>query len=124
VGGENECANIEVVRLVCGLIEQEFDRDPALTGRFPRCPASKGRQVDELITPVRDRPGHDRRYAIDPAKIRRELDFHPSETFASGLARTVRWYLEHESWWRGVMDGSYRHWIDTHYGSAAAGSER
>jgi len=121
VGGENECANIDVVRLVCRLIEEEFARDPSLAPRFPACPAAHGRPVDALITPVRDRPGHDRRYAIDPSRIRAELEFRPVETFSTGLARTVRWYLDNESWWRGVMDGSYREWMETHYGPSATG---
>jgi len=121
VGGENECANIDVVRLVCRLIEEEFARDPSLAPRFPACPAAHGRPVDGLITPVRDRPGHDRRYAIDPSRIRAELEFRPVETFSTGLARTVRWYLDNESWWRGVMDGSYREWMETHYGPSATG---
>jgi dTDP-glucose 4,6-dehydratase len=64
---------------------------------------------------VRDRPGHDRRYAIDPTKIRSQLGFAPSETLQSGLSRTVDWYLANEPWWRAVMDGSYRQWIAAHY---------
>jgi dTDP-glucose 4,6-dehydratase len=72
------------------------------------------------VTFVPDRPGHDRRYAIDAGKIERELGFVPLESFESGLEKTVRWYLEHESWWRGVMDGSYREWIRRQYPTEAA----
>jgi len=71
-----------------------------------------------LITHVRDRPGHDRRYAIDPALLSTRLGFEPAETLQTGLRRTVDWYLENEAWWRGVMDGSYRRWIERQYGAA------
>ena len=65
---------------------------------------------------MRDRPGHDRRYAIDPTVLATTLGFEPRETLHTGLARTVDWYLANESWWRSVMDGSYRHWIERQYG--------
>jgi dTDP-glucose 4,6-dehydratase len=68
-----------------------------------------------LITFVKDRPGHDRRYAIDARKIERELQWKPKETFDTGLRKTVRWYLENEAWVRDVTSGSYREWIATHY---------
>jgi dTDP-glucose 4,6-dehydratase len=70
------------------------------------------------VTFVRDRPGHDRRYAIDATKIERELGFRPAESLESGLGKTLDWYLANESWWRGVMDGSYRSWTAQHYGVA------
>jgi dTDP-glucose 4,6-dehydratase len=95
-----------------------MSKDPTLRERFPDCPAAQGRSCRELITHVRDRPGHDRRYAIDPTAIATRLGFEPRETLRTGLARTVDWYLEHESWWRGVMDGSYRRWIERQYGTA------
>ena len=63
-----------------------------------------------------DRPGHDLRYAIDATKIEAELGFMPAETFETGIRRTIRWYLDHEPWWRGVMDGSYREWMRRWYG--------
>ena len=68
-----------------------------------------------LITYVKDRPGHDRRYAMDARKIERELGWKPKETFESGIRKTVRWYLENEAWVRDVTSGSYRQWIATHY---------
>jgi dTDP-glucose 4,6-dehydratase len=68
-----------------------------------------------LVTFVKDRPGHDRRYAMDAKKIERELNWHPVETFESGIRKTVRWYLEHEEWVRDVTSGSYRQWMATHY---------
>ena len=68
-----------------------------------------------LITHVKDRPGHDRRYAIDARKIERELGWRPAETFASGIGKTVRWYLEHADWVAEVQSGAYRQWVDQHY---------
>ncbi|HYR44249.1 MAG TPA: dTDP-glucose 4,6-dehydratase, partial [Terriglobia bacterium] len=68
-----------------------------------------------LVTFVTDRPGHDRRYAMDTSKIRSELHWHPVETFESGIGKTVRWYLEHEDWVRDVTSGSYRQWMAKHY---------
>ncbi len=120
VGGKNEWANIDIVRLVCALVTAQVRADASLAARFPSCPASQGRDADELITFVADRPGHDRRYAIDPTKIERELGFVPEETFESGIRRTVEWFLSHETWWRAVMDGSYRQWIETNYHQASS----
>lgn len=117
VGGRNEWKNIDIVRLLCRLVDEAFATDPALAGRFPRSPAAAGRPSDELITFVRDRPGHDRRYAIDATKIERDLSFCPRESFETGIARTLDWYLTHEQWWRSVMDGSYRSWVRAQYGT-------
>ena len=116
VGGRAEHENIHIVRELCRLVDHEFASDNSLAPRFPDCPASAGRPCSDLITYVRDRPGHDRRYAIDPTVLSKDLGFEPTETLSTGLARTVRWYLAHESWWRAVMDGSYRHWMQTQYG--------
>jgi dTDP-glucose 4,6-dehydratase len=69
----------------------------------------------DLITHVKDRAGHDRRYAIDATKITNELGYAPNETFETGIKKTIQWYLENESWWRSVMDGSYQNWIETNY---------
>lgn len=101
IGGWNEKPNIEIVQMVCDLVDEMAPR------------ASRARR--ELITFVKDRPGHDRRYAIDASKIERELGWKPKETFESGLRKTVRWYLENEAWVEGVTSGSYRQWIATHY---------
>jgi dTDP-glucose 4,6-dehydratase len=116
VGGRNEWRNVDVVHLLCGLLNEAFAADPSLASRFPGSPAAKGRPVSELVTFVKDRPGHDRRYAVDTAKLERELGFTPLESFETGLRKTVAWYLEHEAWWRGVMDGSYRDWVRRQYG--------
>ena len=101
IGGWNEKPNIEIVQMVCDLVAEIS----------PRAGGSRR----ELITFVKDRPGHDRRYAIDARKIERELGWKPKETFESGLRKTVRWYLENEAWVQGVTSGSYRQWIATHY---------
>jgi len=93
--------NLEVVTRLCDLVDELVD-----DGGPPR----RG-----LMTFVRDRPGHDRRYAIDDTKLRTELDFAPQESFVTGLAKTVRWYLEHPAWVAGVQSGEYRRWLDTNY---------
>jgi dTDP-glucose 4,6-dehydratase len=94
VSGRNEQRNIDVVRTLCTILDEER---PRRAGSYA-----------ELITFVTDRPGHDHRYAIDASKIEQELGWRPAETFASGLRRTVRWYLDNESWWRRVLSGEYR----------------
>jgi dTDP-glucose 4,6-dehydratase len=118
VGGRNEWTNIEIVRLLCRLVDEAFAADPSLARRFAGSPAASGRSGEELITFVRDRPGHDRRYAIDATKIERELAFCPLESFESGIRKTIAWYLEHEPWWRSVIDGSYREWVQRQYDGA------
>jgi dTDP-glucose 4,6-dehydratase len=95
IGGGNEQRNRDVVRTICSLLQQTVP---------PRSP----RRYEDQITHVTDRPGHDRRYAIDGSKIESELGWKPSETFDSGLAKTVTWYLENQTWWQRVLDGSYR----------------
>jgi dTDP-glucose 4,6-dehydratase len=95
VGGNAERENITVVRTICALLDE-------------RSPLQDGRKHESLITFVKDRPGHDRRYAIDSSKLRRELGWSPSQTFESGIARTVDWYLANRSWTERVLDGSYR----------------
>ena len=122
VGGRNEWANIDIVQLVCELVDARLGEDLALTARFPLAPAARGAAAKSLISYVADRPGHDRRYAIDASKIENELGFVPHETFETGIRKTVDWFLSNETWWRSVMDGSYRNWIDTAYGGHATGS--
>lgn len=97
IGGHNEQKNIEVVRAICALLEELAPNKPAGLERY-----------EELITFVKDRPGHDQRYAIDASKIQRELGWVPQETFASGLRKTVQWYLDNLEWCRHVQDGSYQ----------------
>lgn len=118
VGGRAEHPNIDIVRTVCDLIDAQFKANSALAAQFPECPAARGEHTRALISYVKDRPGHDRRYAIDPSRISAQLGFEPSESLATGLARTVDWYLTHSEWWSAVLDGSYRKWIEQQYGAA------
>lgn len=97
IGGHNEKQNIEVVKTICRVFDEMRPSEHEHIGRY-----------EELITLVKDRPGHDVRYAIDASKIERELGWPPQETFESGLRKTVEWYLSNEAWWRAVLDGSYR----------------
>ena len=96
IGGHNEKANIDVVLTICSLLEELVPNKPAGVAKY-----------EDLITYVKDRPGHDVRYAIDAAKIGRELGWKPQETFESGIRKTVEWYLNNKKWWSRVLDGSY-----------------
>ncbi|MGD1471377.1 dTDP-glucose 4,6-dehydratase [Vibrio harveyi] len=96
IGGHNEKANIEVVKTICSLLEEFRPNKPAGVESY-----------ESLITYVKDRPGHDVRYAIDATKIARELNWTPEETFESGIRKTVEWYLNNQQWWQRVLDGSY-----------------
>jgi len=93
IGGSNEWTNLDVVHLVCDLVNHAFSTDPGLVDRYPDCPCNRGSHPSTLITHVTDRKGHDRRYAIDSAKIQTELNWTPEETFESGLQKTLKWYL-------------------------------
>lgn len=109
IGGNNEWANLDTVKLLCNIADKAFAGDPALKARFPQSPCARGSAAETLITFVKDRPGHDTRYAIDAGKLTRELGYEPRMTFDSGLASTVQWYLHNEPWWRGIQDQSYRY---------------
>lgn len=100
IGGWNEKPNLEIVETICIIVDE-------MRPQKHRC--------RDLITFVKDRPGHDRRYAMDARKIERELGWKPKETFESGIRKTVRWYLENDDWVKDVTSGSYRQWIATHY---------
>lgn len=102
VGGSSEMANIDVVNLLCTILDEEH-------------PRGDGKSYATQITYVTDRPGHDRRYAINHGKITSELGWRPSESFASGLRKTVRWYLDHGGWVADVTSGAYRDWVGRHY---------
>jgi dTDP-glucose 4,6-dehydratase len=104
VGGRCEKTNIEVVKTICTLLDE-------LVPDAAHAPHAS------LITFVQDRPGHDRRYAMDCSKIERELGWRPSETFASGLSKTLQWYLDNPAWVRAVQTGAYREWLQHHYGT-------
>jgi len=115
IGGNNEWANIHIVQEICGLMEQAFANNSALAEKFPEAFAAIAQNTASLITYVQDRPGHDRRYAIDATKTRDELGYVPRESFATGIAKTVQWYLDNEAWWQAVMDGSYQEWVEQQY---------
>ncbi|MDD2240511.1 MAG: dTDP-glucose 4,6-dehydratase [Kiritimatiellae bacterium] len=103
VGGHNELPNLHVVEKICDLVDAKAP------------PLADGKPRRSLITYVKDRPGHDRRYAIDCSKIERDLSWTPAETFSSGFERTVAWYLENATWCAQVRSGDYQKWIATHY---------
>ena len=115
IGGNNEWANINIVKEICKLVESEFAKSPELATRFPEAVAAITADTESLITYVKDRLGHDRRYAIDATKTREELGYEPIESFETGIAKTVAWYLNNESWWKAVMDGSYQDWVEKQY---------
>jgi len=102
IGGWNEKANLDIVHTVCALLDELR-------------PRNDGKSYREQITFVADRPGHDRRYAIDARKIERELGWKPAETFETGIRKTVQWYLDNQDWVKNVQTGSYRQWIEKNY---------
>ena len=102
IGGWNEKANIDVVKTICQILDELK-------------PRADGKTYAEQITFVKDRPGHDRRYAIDAGKIERELGWRPAETFNTGIKKTVQWYLDNRGWVEGVVSGSYRDWLQKQY---------
>ena len=103
VGGWNEKTNLEVVKIICRILDEAK-------------PRADGKSYEQQISFVTDRPGHDRRYAIDAAKLHGSLGWKPAETFESGIRKTVQWYLDNLAWVSNVTGGEYRHWVDTHYG--------
>ncbi len=102
IGGWNEKPNLDIVHAICALLDEMR-------------PRADGKPYCEQITYVTDRPGHDRRYAIDARKIERELGWRPAETFASGIRKTIQWYLDHPQWIANVQSGAYRAWLEKNY---------
>jgi dTDP-glucose 4,6-dehydratase len=102
IGGWNEKANIDVVKTICAILDELK-------------PRADGKSYVEQITYVTDRPGHDRRYAIDASKVEHELGWRPAETFDTGIRKTVQWYLDNPVWIEGVVSGSYRDWLSKQY---------
>ena len=108
IGGVNEWTNIDIVTLICSLMDKAFAENPSLVAQYPQCPAANTTKCASLITYVKDRAGHDFRYAIDTQKIRTELAYEPTVTFERGIKLTLDWYLNNNQWWSSVLDGSYR----------------
>ncbi len=102
IGGWNEKANLEVVNTICAILDELK-------------PRADGKSYADQITFIKDRPGHDRRYAIDASKIEEELGWRPAETFDTGIRKTVQWYLDNSDWVQGVVTGSYRDWLEKQY---------
>jgi len=102
VGGWNEKTNLEVIKTLCSILDELK-------------PKADGSKYENQITYVKDRPGHDRRYAIDASKLERDLGWRPQETFETGLRKTVLWYLENETWVKHVVSGEYQHWVEKQY---------
>jgi len=104
IGGASERPNIDVVNIVCSILDDVQ-------------PRANGAKYSALLTYVKDRPGHDRRYAIDASKIGNELGWKPAETFDSGIEKTIKWYLQNPQWIAGIESGSYQQWVDKNYGA-------
>ena len=104
VGGWNEKTNLEVVGTICSLLNELKPREDKVS-------------YAEQITFVKDRPGHDRRYAIDATKLERELGWRPAETFETGMRKTIEWYLANQAWLNNVVSGDYRNWVEKQYGA-------
>ena len=102
IGGRNEKRNLDLVHTICGILDELRPADPVVPHR-------------DLISFVQDRPGHDRRYAIDARKIERELGWRPGETFETGMRKTIEWYLANQKWVSEVTSGSYRQWMAAQY---------
>tara|TARA_S200000501_G_scaffold273328_1_gene257008 strand:+ start:436 stop:1512 length:1077 start_codon:yes stop_codon:yes gene_type:complete len=107
IGGGNEWKNIDVVNFICEAVNELFAQSLELCALFPDSPCAKSIDARSLITYVRDRPGHDVRYAIDAGKIRSELGFSPSITFERGIKSTVKWYIDNQDWWLSILDKEY-----------------
>ena len=103
VGGWNEKPNIDIMHIICGLLDELR-------------PKAAGGSYSSQISFVKDRPGHDRRYAIDASKIEKALGWRPAETFETGIRKTVQWYLDHAEWVGHVQSGAYREWTSQQYG--------
>jgi len=102
IGGNTEKTNIQVVQLICKFLDNLKPRLDKIS-------------YEQQISFVKDRQGHDRRYAIDATKIQKELGWQPKETFESGMEKTIKWYLDHDEWIKNITSGDYKRWIDKHY---------
>ncbi|MEL5849692.1 MAG: dTDP-glucose 4,6-dehydratase [Candidatus Igneacidithiobacillus chanchocoensis] len=115
IGGHNEWANLDIVRLICRLLDQAFAEDAELRQRYPQMPACHGQPAESLISYVKDRPGHDRHYAIDAHKIGTELGYQPQHRFEEGIRKTIDWYLQRSDWWQPLLGEQYAAWLQKQY---------
>jgi dTDP-glucose 4,6-dehydratase len=118
IGGWAPRTNLEVVHKLCELLDAAFTQQPSLAAIFPKAPPAQGKLSSSLVSHVADRPGHDRRYAIDPERVVSELDFQPEYSFEEGFRHTVSWYLDHGAWWSAILKSQqYKEWITVNYRS-------
>jgi dTDP-glucose 4,6-dehydratase len=115
IGGNSETTNIEIVRTLCALVDESFRERAEQRAAFPASPAVSNRRAVDLITHVGDRPGHDRRYAINYGKAAAELGYAPSRNLAGGLKSTLAWYLTHTGWWQALLGRDYADWLQKNY---------
>ncbi len=115
IGGNSETTNMSIVRTLCRLVDEHCAANPDLRRTFPNSPAATGTPSEGLIVHVRDRLGHDRRYAIDYRKAARELGYIPERPLAQGLRQTMLWYLSNMTWWRALLGRDYSAWIEKNY---------
>jgi dTDP-glucose 4,6-dehydratase len=115
IGGNSETTNIEIVRTLCGLVDEALAQRAGLRAAFPAAPIVQGKRAVDLITHVRDRLGHDRRYAIDFRKAQRELGYSPSRDLQRGLRETLEWYFANRSWWEALLGRDYAAWVEKNY---------
>lgn len=117
IGGRSEKANLEVVHALCDILAEFAPRGPSLLKEGVDAETQRKSEYRDLIVHVEDRPGHDRRYAVDISKIVRELGWKPAETFDTGIRKTVQWYLDNRDWVNNVQSGAYREWMEKNYGT-------
>jgi dTDP-glucose 4,6-dehydratase len=115
IGGSSETTNIHIVRTLCKLVDERLSANPQLRGAFPTSPIFNGAQAASLVSHVRDRLGHDRRYAINYSKAARDLGYRPARDLSAGLASTVDWYLQHVPWWQDLLGRDYTAWLKKNY---------
>ena len=115
IGGNSETTNIEIVRSLCGLLDQFIGERKELRAAFPASPAAQAKRAADLITHVRDRLGHDRRYAINYTKAHTELGYEPARDLATGLRTTIDWYLANTRWWQALLGRDYAAWLEKNY---------
>jgi dTDP-glucose 4,6-dehydratase len=116
IGGNSETTNIEIVRTLCAVVDACLAERADLRSAFSASPAATGKRSADLISHVRDRPGHDRRYAINYAKAATDLGYAPARDLTQGLRATLQWYIDHTGWWRALMGRDYSTWVRKNYG--------